>query len=418
MPFKSEKQRRWMHANDPDMADEWEKKKKTEALRPADKKVLMVIGRDIINIIKKKNKNLKPSKQLGQALNAIFRAMNLPKDNANYKNYKKYFPKNYNEKLLQKLAKTYMSEPVNVQNTFIRKVMDYSLKESVNEAERDYKDEYKKFQSSTKSKKYRAELNKYNRKKGTYGNGDGKDASHKGGKIVGFESQSKNRGRAEKSRLKKESPDFNPMIDKILDEVIDEYQINEGTNQMTQIYKDLDKKFKKYDHTRIQHFGKVSKYLKTKFSKGSGLPDAIASFYNEYRGGEDMKKNIAKLTKYAKKMKGHAKESVDEVVYQFKRYTNSQMDKLDALLSRAGYKGTPDFNKMTWTTKDKNSKIAKIIKSKGGKKIKESVKEAVSPRGWNMSKKFITILGKEVKNLVKYHRQQNEEDFLEVANYM
>ena len=69
---------------------------------------------------------------------------------------------------------------------------------------RDYKKEYKKYGSSTKSKKYRAELNKYNRKKGTYGNGDGKDASHKGGKIVGFESQSKNRGRAEKSRLKKE----------------------------------------------------------------------------------------------------------------------------------------------------------------------------------------------------------------------
>ena len=72
------------------------------------------------------------------------------------------------------------------------------------ETKRDYKAEYKKFQSSTKSKKYRAELNQYNRKKGTYGNGDGKDASHKGGKIVGFESQSKNRGRAEKSRLKKE----------------------------------------------------------------------------------------------------------------------------------------------------------------------------------------------------------------------
>ena len=77
--------------------------------------------------------------------------------------------------------------------------------ESVEETKkRDYKAEYKKFQSSTKAKKYRAELNKYNRKKGTYGNGDGKDASHKGGKIVGFEAQSKNRGRAEKSRLKKE----------------------------------------------------------------------------------------------------------------------------------------------------------------------------------------------------------------------
>ncbi len=76
-------------------------------------------------------------------------------------------------------------------------------------AKRDYKDEYKKFQSSTKAKKYRAELNKYNRKKGTYGNGDKKDASHKNGKIVGFEAQSKNRGRAEKSRLKKEAASVN-----------------------------------------------------------------------------------------------------------------------------------------------------------------------------------------------------------------
>ena len=78
------------------------------------------------------------------------------------------------------------------------------IEELVEAAKRDYKAEYKKFQSSDKSKKYRAELNKYNRDKGTYGNGDGKDASHKGGKIAGFEAESKNRGRAEKSRLKKE----------------------------------------------------------------------------------------------------------------------------------------------------------------------------------------------------------------------
>jgi hypothetical protein len=69
--------------------------------------------------------------------------------------------------------------------------------------DRDYKDEYKKFQSSKKSKKYRAELNRYNRHKGTYGNRDGKDASHRNGKIVGFEDESTNRGRAEKSRLPK-----------------------------------------------------------------------------------------------------------------------------------------------------------------------------------------------------------------------
>ena len=104
MPFKSEKQRKWMHTNEPEMAKKWEKEERVEEAK-----------------------------------------------------------------------------------------------------KRDYKAEYKKYGSSTKSKKYRAELNKYNRQKGTYGNGDGKDASHKGGKIVGFEAQSKNRGRREKSRLKKES---------------------------------------------------------------------------------------------------------------------------------------------------------------------------------------------------------------------
>lgn len=68
---------------------------------------------------------------------------------------------------------------------------------------RDYKKEYKKFQSSGKMKKYRAKLNKYNRDNGTYGNGDSLDASHKGCKIVGFEAEGENRGRREKSRLKK-----------------------------------------------------------------------------------------------------------------------------------------------------------------------------------------------------------------------
>ena len=59
----------------------------------------------------------------------------------------------------------------------------------------------KKFNKKPFQRKKRAELNRYNRKKGTYGNRDGLDASHKGGKIVGFEAYSKNRGRIEKSRL-------------------------------------------------------------------------------------------------------------------------------------------------------------------------------------------------------------------------
>ena len=87
-----------------------------------------------------------------------------------------------------------------LEDTYTSATTDEGIEEA---AKRDYKKEYEKYGKSEKAKKYRAELNKYNRDKGTYGNGDGKDASHKGGKIVGFESEKKNRGRAEKSRLKK-----------------------------------------------------------------------------------------------------------------------------------------------------------------------------------------------------------------------
>lgn len=50
------------------------------------------------------------------------------------------------------------------------------------------------FNRRPEQRKKRSELNKYNRKKGTYGNGDGKDAVHKMNKIVGFRAASKNRG--------------------------------------------------------------------------------------------------------------------------------------------------------------------------------------------------------------------------------
>lgn len=53
----------------------------------------------------------------------------------------------------------------------------------------------KKYESSPYRKKYRAILNKENRKKGTYGNGDKEDVSHtKSGRLI-MEPQSKNRAR-------------------------------------------------------------------------------------------------------------------------------------------------------------------------------------------------------------------------------
>ena len=71
---------------------------------------------------------------------------------------------------------------------------------------RDYKDEYEKFQKNKST--YRAKLNKYNRDKGTYGNGDGQDASHNNGEIEGFEKSSSNKGKKEKSRLKGSKRNF------------------------------------------------------------------------------------------------------------------------------------------------------------------------------------------------------------------
>ena len=71
---------------------------------------------------------------------------------------------------------------------------------------RDYKDEYDKFQKDRSN--YRAKLNKYNRDKGTYGNGDNLDATHNNGKISGFEESSKNKGKKEKSRLKGSKRNF------------------------------------------------------------------------------------------------------------------------------------------------------------------------------------------------------------------
>jgi len=63
------------------------------------------------------------------------------------------------------------------------------------------KDAYnKEYHATEKRKKYRAKLNKENRKAKTYGNGDSKDMSHtKSGKVV-KESQSKNRARNGKNK--------------------------------------------------------------------------------------------------------------------------------------------------------------------------------------------------------------------------
>ena len=225
MPFKSEKQRKWMWANNPEMAKKWEKKEKKMKKETKVKQLIKKMVREIVTEAKRMNYKERDWKKINKIAKkkdvfiqtsygdqfkweeggreGVFateedgREIELSHDDIDVlmvegKNKGLWANIHAKRKRGEKPAKPGDE--------------DYPETLDIEETKkRDYKAEYKKYGSSKKAKKYRAELNKYNRQKGTYGNGDKMDASHKGGKIVGFEEQSKNRGRAEKSRLKKEA---------------------------------------------------------------------------------------------------------------------------------------------------------------------------------------------------------------------
>jgi hypothetical protein len=71
-----------------------------------------------------------------------------------------------------------------------------------NKAARDYDTEYHK---TPARRRYRSLLNAINRKKGTYGNGDGMDESHVSKNKTKQEKASKNRGRKTKFFFGKKS---------------------------------------------------------------------------------------------------------------------------------------------------------------------------------------------------------------------
>ena len=82
--------------------------------------------------------------------------------------------------------------------------------------------------------------------------------------------------------------------------------------------------------------------------------------------------------------KGKVKESVYESVYKFRGMTKTDMDEFDAQLSRDNVKGTPDFNKMTYTIHrpKKSVYLDYYIKTKykkfKPKRIREGVRESIN----------------------------------------
>ena len=258
--------------------------------------------------------------------------------------------------------------------------------------ERDYKAEYKKFQSSTKAKKYRAELNQYNRKKGTYGNGDGKDASHKGGKIVGFEAESKNRGRAEKSRLKRET--LQKLVTKYGAKKVRETIIAVRPKAVTvKGYRMPEEPDFEYDPEKVtdEGFGGELKGKdKDKFEKAR-IENAEQLGYKA-TGSSDTKKQ--KL-----KMAHELKESTDKLVKALKK-------KLSDEGGAAGFKDLKDTAKKMGIdlTAGMVKKMSGISQHRDGDYILESVDEAPitspsqqpysSPEAQKMAEKDIIAMSK------------------------
>ena len=236
-------------------------------------------------------------------------------------------------------------------------IKDAKKKLSKLKEERDYKDEYKKFQSSPKAKKYRAELNKYNRQKGTYGNGDGKDASHKGGKIVGFESQSKNRGRAEKSRLKKEINDY---VGSIVDEVLVKSTYSPQT--LLQIAKQMRESDESVNEIKVWDLnekcwkGYEKKGMKTMF--GKRYPNCVKKTKKE-----GVNENSAEKSKILKLMIKYGDNPKDAKRDLAKHYKKAKGDRSKATPSQlAQYIGYLSANESVNETVEMGKGVKKLMK--------------------------------------------------------
>ena len=117
------------------------KEQMNEAITGSDRKILFILVREIVRNLKSKIKNFDVNNKshmnrVGSSILAIIRAMSYSPDNMNYKNFKKYFPKNFNSKLIQKKLKQFHSQTDKVQMTLVTQAIKNELGAGVNEAVR------------------------------------------------------------------------------------------------------------------------------------------------------------------------------------------------------------------------------------------------------------------------------------------
>jgi len=108
-------------------------KKVNEAITGSNRKELLKIGKEIKDNLFRINPGLKKvsdDRLLIRGIANTFMFMRYTPDNANYQNYKKYFPKNFKSSSVQKLANILQSEKDTVRKTFFKQI----VKESINES--------------------------------------------------------------------------------------------------------------------------------------------------------------------------------------------------------------------------------------------------------------------------------------------
>ena len=229
-----------------------------------------------------------------------------------------------------------------------------------------------------------------------------------------FESQSKNTGRAEKSRLKKESTlNENPAVIATAARMA----IQTAKGKKVSVNTARQSKYASTDPSTHKKAKSIFQRIKDKFSKkkddkpkkkstpttapdfrrsrkesvderkfnhkkagddymgGANSPKGDTEMFSDKKGkyyiwvkpkGKKAKyidlpkriKSRSDADNFHDKIKKSMGESVNEripageqkLVYQFKKLSTSQMDELDAMFARAGINGVPDFNKKTWST--------------------------------------------------------------------
>jgi len=114
------------------------KEQLNEAITGSDRKILFILVREIVRNLKSKIKNFDVNNKshmnrVGSSILAIIRAMSYSPDNMNYKNFKKYFPKNFNSKLIQKKLKQFHSQNDKVQITLVTQAIKNELGAGVKE---------------------------------------------------------------------------------------------------------------------------------------------------------------------------------------------------------------------------------------------------------------------------------------------